>query len=92
MDLSDFLFEKNVKIINENIDKDGLLNEIAKLASSDESTQKKIFENLKEREGLGSTGFGNGIAIPHCALDNIDEFIIGIITVPNGVDYDSLDN
>jgi len=50
MDLSDFLFEKNIKIINESIDKDGLLNEIAKLASSDESTQNIIFEKLKERE------------------------------------------
>ena len=92
MDLSDFLLTKNIKIISEDIDKDGLLNEIAKLASSDESVQKKIFQNFKEREGLGSTGFGNGIAIPHCALDNIDEFIIGIVTVPNGVEFDSLDN
>ena len=91
MDLSDFLFEKNIKIINENIDKDGLLNEIAKLASSDESAQRTIFQKLKDREALGSTGFGGGIAIPHCALENIDEFIVGIITVPNGLDFDSLD-
>ncbi|MBN2790555.1 MAG: PTS sugar transporter subunit IIA [Candidatus Delongbacteria bacterium] len=91
MDLSDFLFEKNIKIIKENIDKDGVLNEIASLAATDPSEQKNVFKKLKDREDLGSTGFGNGIAIPHCALDNIDEFIVGIIIVLNGIDFDSLD-
>lgn len=91
MDLSDFLSEKNIKIISEKIDKDGLLNEIAKLASSGPSGQNMIFQKLKEREALGSTGFGNGIAIPHCTLENIDEFIVGIITAPNGIDFESLD-
>lgn len=91
MDLSDFLFEKNTKIINEKIDKDGLLNEIAKLSAVDPKDQDMIFKKLKERESFGSTGFGNGIAIPHCALDSIDEFIVGIITAPNGIEFDSLD-
>lgn len=51
----------------------------------------EILEGLQEREVLGSTGFGNHIAIPHCRLKNIDDFVVGIITVPNGVNFESLD-
>ncbi len=40
---------------------------------------------------VGSTGFGNGIAIPHCAIDNISDFVIGIVTAPAGVEFDTLD-
>ncbi len=91
MDLSDFLSEKYIKVISGNMEKDSLLVEIAGLASQDQKERNMIFRKLKEREDLGSTGFGNGIAIPHCALDNIDEFIVGIITAPDGIGFDSLD-
>jgi PTS system nitrogen regulatory IIA component len=50
-----------------------------------------ISDALNERESLGSTGFGDGIAIPHCRLEGISEFIIGIITVPGGVEFEALD-
>jgi PTS system nitrogen regulatory IIA component len=50
-----------------------------------------ILKALKERESLGSTGFGDGIAIPHCRLEGISEFVVGIITVPSGVEFDALD-
>lgn len=51
-----------------------------------------IVSALKQREALGTTGFGDGIAIPHCRLDGIIGFSVGMITVPDGVDFDSLDN
>lgn len=51
-----------------------------------------ILNALKERESLGSTGFGGGIAIPHCRLEGISEFAIGIITVPDGVEFNALDS
>ena len=51
-----------------------------------------VLDALKERESLGSTGFGDGIAIPHCRLEGISEFIVGIITVPGGVKFEALDN
>lgn len=50
-----------------------------------------ILAGLKERESLGSTGFGKGIAIPHCRLASVTDFVVGIITVPSGVDFEALD-
>ncbi|MFH1615603.1 MAG: PTS sugar transporter subunit IIA [Planctomycetota bacterium] len=53
---------------------------------------QEILTGLQHRESLGSTGFGKGIAIPHCKLKAITDFVVGIITIPSGVDFDALDN
>ena len=50
-----------------------------------------IFDALKEREEMGSTGFSRGIAIPHCQLEGIDHFIIAIAICKKGIYFDSLD-
>ncbi|MBN2416459.1 PTS sugar transporter subunit IIA [bacterium] len=50
-----------------------------------------IYRGFMERERTGSTGFSHAIAIPHFATDTIDEFVVGIVTMPGGVDYKSLD-
>ncbi len=54
-------------------------------------SKEDVVKGLKAREEMGSTGFGNGVAIPHCRLGNVTDFIVGVITVPGGVPFDSLD-
>ena len=76
-------------------DKSSMLKEIAKLAKKCSACENvsvdEILRGIEGREALGSTGFGGGIAIPHCRLDSMDEFVIGLIAVPDGVEFDSLD-
>lgn len=76
-------------------DKAEALREIVKIAKKNASLKntpdEEILASLQERESLGSTGFGKGIAIPHCRLKSITDFVAGIITVPNGVDFEALD-
>ncbi|CDF85898.1 PTS IIA-like nitrogen regulatory protein PtsN [Pseudomonas sp. QL9] len=50
-----------------------------------------IFESLVARERLGSTGFGNGIAIPHCRLTGCKAPISAILHLDTPVDFDALD-
>jgi len=57
----------------------------------DQVSEGKIYRALKAREALGSTGFGKGIAIPHCRMDSATAFTVGFITVPEGVQFDALD-
>ena len=59
------------------------------LANMDEAA---IFKGLTEREELSSTGFGNGIAIPHCRLDGVEDFVVGILTVPEGAEFNAMDD
>jgi len=54
-------------------------------------SEDEILAGLQERESLGSTGFGKGIAIPHCRLKSATDFVVGIITAPSGVDFEALD-
>jgi mannitol/fructose-specific phosphotransferase system IIA component (Ntr-type) len=75
--------------------KEEALHEIARLllktdamSGLDEGT---IYGALSERERIGSTAFGKGIAIPHCSFDEVEEFVIGVLAAPEGVDFGSLD-
>jgi nitrogen PTS system EIIA component len=46
---------------------------------------------LMERESLGSTGIGGGIAIPHGKLGGVADIILGFGRSRSGVEYESLD-
>jgi nitrogen PTS system EIIA component len=73
---------------------DALLKLVALLKHNDSlknTSPEKIFRSLKEREEMGSTGFGKGIAIPHCRLEGLNDFVIGIAICSKGVNFDSLD-
>jgi len=51
-----------------------------------------ILEGLLERERLGSTGVGNGIAIPHAKLTGIDRLYGIFARLEQPVDFDSIDD
>ncbi|RMH16114.1 MAG: PTS sugar transporter subunit IIA, partial [Gemmatimonadetes bacterium] len=46
--------------------KDDILREMVALLGMDEKAEGILYKTLKRRENLGSTGIGQGIAIPHC--------------------------
>jgi PTS system nitrogen regulatory IIA component len=46
---------------------------------------------LLEREKLGSTGIGDGIAIPHGKLKNLDRLVISFGRSRQGIDFDAID-
>ncbi|MBD9396335.1 MULTISPECIES: PTS IIA-like nitrogen regulatory protein PtsN [unclassified Pseudomonas] len=50
-----------------------------------------IYESLIAREKLGSTGFGNGIAIPHCRLPGCSTPISALLKLSTAVDFDAID-
>ena len=50
-----------------------------------------IYQNLIAREKLGSTGFGNGIAIPHCRLEDCHKPVGALFQLQSKIDFDALD-
>lgn len=52
---------------------------------------KELYTVLTEREKLGSTGIGNGIAIPHGKLDGLDSICLVFARSVAGIEFDSLD-
>ncbi|MBW7470536.1 PTS IIA-like nitrogen regulatory protein PtsN [Marinobacter sp. M216] len=59
----------------------------------DESlSETQIFNNLVSRERLGSTGIGQGIAIPHCRLEGLDHVVGVLLTLEESIEFDAIDN
>jgi len=55
-------------------------------------TADRIFQVLLDRERLGSTGLGKGVAIPHARVSGITETIAVLMVLNRPVDYDAADN
>ena len=51
----------------------------------------ELFNKLIERERLGSTALGQGIAIPHCRIDNCSQITGSLIKLETPVDFDAPD-
>ncbi|MDQ7032688.1 MAG: PTS sugar transporter subunit IIA [Desulfonauticus sp.] len=56
-----------------------------------ELDREKLYELLIERESLGTTGIGSGIAIPHTKVNDLDQLIVLVGRSLKGVDFDALD-
>ncbi|AXQ13566.1 MULTISPECIES: PTS IIA-like nitrogen regulatory protein PtsN [Shewanella] len=67
---------------------------ISDLASAQYPTlsSQAIFESLLAREKMGSTGIGNGIAIPHGRLPDITEPIAVLVKCEEPIAFDAIDN
>ncbi|WP_296188503.1 PTS IIA-like nitrogen regulatory protein PtsN [Pseudomonas sp. UBA1879] len=73
--------------------KKAVLEEIAKLIGREVPgfDRQTVYESLIAREKLGSTGFGNGIAIPHCRLKGCTSPVSAVLHLEKPVDFDAID-
>lgn len=77
-------------------DKDEALHQIAALFKRSHGcadiSEETIYQELKAREDMGSTGFVNGIAMPHCQIEGLNKFYISLAICHKGVQFDSIDH
>lgn len=57
----------------------------------EQSDAPKIGKRLREREALGSTGIGNGVAVPHVKTDRVDSVAMALARSPEGIEYQAID-
>lgn len=93
MKIHEVLNQKAIKIGLEATDKEDALRELVGVLSTVRNVgdQKAIVKALVERENLGSTGIGQGIAIPHGKTDKVDELVAVMGISQKGVNFDALD-
>lgn len=93
MKITDFLNPKSIKVGLMATNKEGILKELVDVLaeSRDLGDRKAIVKALLEREGLGSTGIGQGIAIPHGKTDKVTELVAVLGVSQKGVNFDALD-
>ena len=74
--------------------KESALRELAGVAATQcgRFTEEILYNVLLEREAVGSTGVGNGVAIPHGKIAGLDSILVCFGRSREGVDFDAIDN
>lgn len=85
----------DIDLINADLkarDKREVLGELADMVAKKEGLDiRSLIPVLEEREKLGSTGIGEGIAIPHGKLRGLKKLVASFGRSAKGVDFDSID-
>lgn len=92
MQIADILNKDNVLLLGDGLSKRQVLELLAqKAAKTSGVDERTLFDALLERENLGSTAFGKGIAFPHARVPNLEKLQTIFAKVPNSVDFESTD-
>ena len=93
MNINDMLSDDAFLMNFDGTSKKQVLEELSKLAEIKLGINSRtLLENLTKREKLGSTAVGNGIAIPHANVADIDRPFVFVSTLVNGLDFNSTDD
>ncbi|MBX2868984.1 MAG: PTS sugar transporter subunit IIA [Acidiferrobacterales bacterium] len=91
--ISDYLSPSRIVLDFDTTSRKRLFEHIAEVSGDDESgiSEDAIFKTICERERLGSTGLGHGIAVPHGRIANLESPIISVFRLSNPIDYEAPD-
>lgn len=89
----DFLTPDRIRLDSEAGSKKRVLEEVAGLLASAVPglTREQVFDKLLERERLGSTGLGQGIALPHARMKGVTKSCGALLRLQRGVEFDAID-
>ncbi|WP_420861855.1 PTS sugar transporter subunit IIA [Algirhabdus cladophorae] len=92
MEFTDILVSKAVKVIAQSSSKKRLFRDIAEQAEACyDLDASAIVDALLDRETLGPTGVGNGIALPHARLDGLDQVVSVFVRLEKPMDFGAVD-
>ena len=94
MNINDFLKIERIIIGGRAANKRQVLELLAELLAKDNTNLNfgKILKGLLERECLGGTSLGNGIAIPHSRINEGEHIIGAFLQLNRGIAFDAIDN
>ncbi len=92
MELSKLLIPGAVRVVSQLTSKKRLFHELSEVAAQAYGQSAAvILDGLQERETLGPTGVGHGIALPHARLEDLTKITGVFIRLEKPLDYDSVD-
>ena len=92
MKIRDFLSPTQVMIDVKASDKSRLLEQLSTQAAAEAGLSRDIVvREIAEREELGSTGVGNGVALPHARLPSLKTPFAVFARLRHGIDFDAID-
>ncbi len=92
-DIVDFLHPKTVLPRARGGSRKCVLSELSDAAAAHAGlAASAVFDAVLERERMGSTGVGEGVAIPHARVKGLDSIIGAFARLDDGVDFESIDD
>jgi fructose-specific phosphotransferase system IIA component len=93
MKISDILTEDTVVPSLQGNSKDDIIDAMIELVAASPKVldREKVRKAIFDREGIMSTGVGNGFAIPHGKTDAVSDIVAAFAVTENPIDYESLD-
>lgn len=92
MDMTAILRPEAIRVVSAASSKKRLFHELGNIVESVYGvSHTKAIEALQERENLGPTGVGHGIALPHARLDGLSEVVGALILMETPIDFDAVD-
>ena len=95
MQIMDFLSKKSITTDIKSTKKVDVIRELVdtliEAGEIEKRCRNKLIDALMNRESLGSTAIGQGIAIPHAKSDCVEKLVAAFGLSKKGVDFDSLD-
>ncbi|MBD3426446.1 MAG: PTS sugar transporter subunit IIA [Candidatus Omnitrophica bacterium] len=95
MNIIDLLSKDAISVDLQSTEKEEIISELVELLVSSGSIKKPdkdlVLKKLQEREMLGSTGIGKGVAIPHAKCAKVKKMVAALGISKEGTDFKSLD-
>ncbi len=92
MELSKLLIPGAVRVVAQLTSKKRLFQELGEIAAQAYQLNGAVaVDGLQERESLGPTGVGHGIALPHARLEDLQRIVGVFVRLERPLDYDSVD-
>lgn len=92
MEISKILKPEAVRVLGQMTSKKRLFQELGDIAATVYGLDPNVaIDGLQERESLGPTGVGHGIALPHARLEGLDSIVGMFVKLEKPMDFDSVD-
>ena len=92
MELSDILAPHSIKVVGKLTSKKRLFQNLGEIAAAQYGiAPERAVAALQERESLGPTGVGHGVALPHARMDGIEHVSGVFLRLESPLDFDSVD-
>lgn len=91
--ITDFLKEESIQVGVDATDKENVINQLMNIVicNNPDIDMEKALSGIYEREKLGTTGIGDGVAIPHTRIDCSGGIRVALCTLKNEIDFNSID-
>ncbi len=93
MNLQDILDAEAITVDLRATNRKGVLQDLSQIMTDKTTlTEREIFDTLLQREKLGSTGIGHGVAIPHGKFAELEHIVCWFARLSNPIDFEAPDN